>query len=464
MPDGPRITPLPLKLEPGGVWARLAGGGADHLAFLDSALAGGRLGRFSILAWEPGVVLRTRGRRLEWRRDGRWTAETGSPFEALRSVLSSGRRERPRGCPIPFIGGGIGYLSYDLCHFVERLPSSAEDDLGLPELYFGFYDRALVYDHGQGRWWLSLGRPGPRGADERAVRAALESEPVKAGAPEPGAAVRSNFTRGDYERAIARAIEYIGAGDIFQVNLSQRFAAPWRAGAAALYARLRALNPAPFAAYLGFEGAAVASSSPERFLQVEGRHVETRPIKGTRPRGATEQEDRALAEELLASEKDRAELTMIVDLERNDLGRVCRYGSVRVPERLVLEGYETVYHLVATVVGDLHGGRDMVDLLRATFPGGSITGAPKVRAMEIIDELEPTRRSVYTGSVGYIGFDGRADLNIAIRTVILRGETAYYQAGGGIVADSRPALEYEETLHKARAFRWLAEGKASEQA
>jgi para-aminobenzoate synthetase component 1 len=236
------------------------------------------------------------------------------------------------------------------------------------------------------------------------------------------------------------------------VNLSQRFETGLAVPPAELYRRLRQANPAPFAAYLALdgEGAAVLSSSPERFLKVVGRRVETRPIKGTRPRGRTEGDDRRLADELLASPKDSAELTMIVDLERNDLGRVCDYGSVVVAEHKAIEAYASVFHLVSTVEGTLHGGHDLVDLVKATFPGGSITGAPKIRAMEIIDELEPTQRSVYTGSIGYIGLDGAMDLNIAIRTILVRDGRAYFQVGGGIVADSEPAAEYQETLDKGR--------------
>ncbi len=262
-----------------------------------------------------------------------------------------------------------------------------------------------------------------------------------------------NFEPEDYIAAVARAKEYIAAGDIFQVNLSQRFSAellchPWQ-----LYRRAREINPAPFAAYLGFDDGVVASHSPERFLQVEDDTITTRPIKGTRPRGMTPEEDARLAEELLNSEKDRAELVMIVDLERNDLGRVCSYGSVKVPELLTLESYATVHHLVSTVVGKLHDERSVAELLKATFPGGSITGAPKVRSMEIIDELEPTQRAVYTGSVGWIGFDGDMDLNIVIRTFLINEKGVHWQVGGGIVADSDPVAEYEETLAKGIALK-----------
>ena len=262
----------------------------------------------------------------------------------------------------------------------------------------------------------------------------------------------SNFTHEEYIAAVKRIKEYIVAGDIYQVNLTQRFTCglkrhPWE-----MYRRLRRINAAPFSAYLNFGDGHVCSSSPERFLKVEGNRVETRPIKGTRHRSSDPREDLRLQEELLASRKDRAELSMIVDLLRNDLGRVCEYGSVKVEEHAVLESYATVHHLVSTVTGTLHAGQDQADLLRATLPGGSITGAPKIRAMQIIDELEPTRRSVYTGSLGYFSFGGAVDTNIAIRTFIVKGGRGYFQVGGGIVADSSPQDEFEETLHKGKAL------------
>jgi para-aminobenzoate synthetase component 1 len=262
----------------------------------------------------------------------------------------------------------------------------------------------------------------------------------------------ANFDFAGYSAAIARIKAYIASGDVYQVNLTQRFAAPLPCPPYALYQRLRERSPAPFAAYLSFGPVQVVSSSPERFLTVRGRQVETRPIKGTRPRSADPAADARLAAELLASEKDRAELLMIVDLERNDLGRVCTYGSVQVEKLWQLESHPTVHHLVATVSGTLRPEVDVIDCVAACFPGGSITGAPKIRAMQIIDELEPHRRHVYTGAIGYLGFDGNADLNIAIRTLTCVGGQAYYHVGGGIVWDSNPSAEYQETLDKGRAM------------
>jgi para-aminobenzoate synthetase component 1 len=253
-------------------------------------------------------------------------------------------------------------------------------------------------------------------------------------------------------RAVNKVREYIAAGDVFQVNASQRFEADLKMSAFELYKRLRAVNPAPFSSYLSFPEVAIVSASPERFLKVQTDLVETRPIKGTRPRGRDSVEDKLLADELTHSAKDRAENLMIVDLERNDLGRVCRYGTVKVTELAILETFPTVFHLTSTVTGRLRRGKSNVDLLKATFPGGSITGAPKVRAMEIINEIEPTRRSVYTGSIGYLGFNEDMDINIVIRTFLIKEGKAYFQVGGGIIYDSEPEAEYIETLDKARAL------------
>ena len=264
--------------------------------------------------------------------------------------------------------------------------------------------------------------------------------------------LKSNFTPEEYIKAVDRVRKYIAAGDVFQVNLSQRFEADLKIPPYELYKRLRMVNPAPFASYLNFQGVTIVSASPERFLKVEGDLVETRPIKGTRPRGKDPVEDGRLAQELTHSTKDRAENVMIVDLERNDLGRVCRYGTVNVTELAILETFPTVFHLTSTVVGRLRRGKNNIDLLKATFPGGSITGAPKVRAMEIIDEMEPTKRSVYTGSIGYLSFNEDMDINIVIRTFLTKEGKAYFNVGGGIIYDSDSETEYMETLDKAKAL------------
>ncbi len=433
--------------------------------FLDSGMEPKKLGRYSFIGSDPFLVLKSRGREITLLRGSKKEVRRDNPFDVAGELLSTYALD---GCPadIPFAGGAVGYFSYDLCHFIERLPTTAVDDLQLPECYLAFYGSAVAVDHLNGKTYLvATGFPEPEEAKRisRAKEALAYLRRILSGArrtdEEPaldyideGTVLKANFTHEEYLKAVATAREYICAGDIFQVNLSQRFEADLNVSPYELYQRLRRINPAPFASYLNFEEVSIVSASPERFLEVSGDWVETRPIKGTRPRGKTGVEDRVMAQELLASVKDRAENIMIVDLERNDIGRVCRYGTVRVTELAILETFPTVFHLTSTVVGRLRPDKGRVDLLKATFPGGSITGAPKVRAMEIIDELEPTRRSVYTGSIGYLSFAGGMDLNIVIRTIIVKDGKAYFQVGGGIVFDSEPEAEYQETLDKGRAL------------
>ena len=404
--------------------------------FLDSGMDPSKLGRYSFMGSDPFLVLRSRGNEISLSRsNGEQKNITGNPFDATDELLELYSLDtHPAG--IPFVGGAVGYFSYDLCHFIERLPSTAVDDLNLPECYLAFYDTIVAFDHLAGKAYLvATGFPELE-EEKRKQRAEKRLEEMKKqlldnpwgpSAEELSVAVarqdimlKSNFTREEYLKAVATAREYIQAGDIFQANLSQRFEADLPVSPYQLYRQLRNINPAPFASYLGFDGVSVVGASPERFLRVSGDWVQTRPIKGTRPRGKSVAEDEALAQELLSSIKDRAENIMIVDLERNDLGRICRYGTVKVTELAILETYPTVFHLTSTVEGKLRQGKNRIDLLRAAFPGGSITGAPKVRAMEIIDELEPTRRSVYTGSIGYLSFSQEMDLNIVIQPLLLK--------------------------------------------
>jgi para-aminobenzoate synthetase component 1 len=434
---------------------------------LDSARADPRLGRWSYVAADPFLTLSSKDGRIVLGERG----FTGDPFAVLQRALAHYRLEHDPGLPVPFQTGAIGYLGYDLCHHLERLPHPALDDLAFPDLALGLYDTVLAFDLLERRAWvLSSGWPEttPRAAMHRR-KARLDrfaalldgaSPPAEPAGPAAGAEIRSNFTRAAYEAAVQRVVDYILAGDIFQANLSQRFTAalPDGLGPFDLYLGLRRRNPAPFAAFLDFGEVAIASASPERFLELRGRQVETRPIKGTRPRGPTPEADERLGRELLESEKDRAENVMIVDLLRNDLSRVCADHTVLTPEICVLESFATVHHLVSTVTGGLKEGLDAVDLLRATFPGGSITGAPKIRAMEIIAELEPTRRGPYCGAVGWLGFDGWMDTSITIRTYAIKGRQVAFQAGGGIVADSDPAAEYDETLAKAKALLEVLRG------
>ena len=476
------LTPAPDPLE---CCERLAR--RPYRLLLDSAARGSALGRYSFLAADPAVVVRSKGRVTECvtLHDGAWRRLDVDALTAVRDLLAQHETPHIAGLP-PFQCGAAGYIGYDWGATLERLPTPRYDDLAIPDVVLGIYDWVIAWDYAEGRAWImssgfpELGSAGRHRAVDRlaSVRHALaELPPVTvAGMSEPTArqesgsqtapsfpmpdvegadeiGLRSSFTRSAYCEAVARVREYILAGDIFQANISQRLEAPLTDTPWHLYQRLRAINPAAFAAYLDFDGIMVASASPERFLKVDHmRRVETRPIKGTRPRGIGPEHDFALGVALTESTKDRAENLMIVDLLRNDLSRVCAPGSVRVPELFGLEHHATVHHLVSTVTGELEGDVDMFDLLRAAFPGGSITGAPKIRAMEIIAEIEPSRRGVYCGAIGYLSATGTLDTSIVIRTYLALGNRVYFSVGGGIVADSDPEDEYRETLHKARGL------------
>ncbi len=432
------------------------------LVFLDSALSHDTLGRYSFIAADPVHRIVAAGERTEI--DGQ--AFAGSPFDAMDRLLARyPLAERPD-LP-PFQTGLAGFLGYGLRHRVEEVPSHARHDHSFPDLALGYYDLVIAVDHqarrafviasgapereeavrrgrAQGRTDWALGRLGRRTALP-AFSWSIEARPDLA----------ADTLRG----MVRRTVDYIEAGDIYQANITQRFQATLPdgfgargPGRLALYDALRRRNPATFAAFVDLGAGAILSSSPERFLKVAGSRIETRPIKGTRPRGVGPAEDATLARQLLASEKDRAENLMIVDLLRNDLGRVAKLGSVKVPVLFGLESYATVHHLVSVVTAELDAGRNAVDLLRAAFPGGSVTGAPKIRAMEIIAELEPTARGPYCGAIGYLSATGAMDTNIAIRTMLIDGDRISFQVGGGIVADSDPEAEYQETLVKARAL------------
>lgn len=425
--------------------------GLPYPFFLDSSFDLNGLGRYSFLGASPYKIIRSKGKTVEvetfygnYRYQGNVLDFIGE--ELRRFSIASDHH-------IPFLLGGVGYFSYDLLHLLEEVPSKAIDDVGFPECHIAFYDTSIAFDHLEGKGYVvsvtenkvdeviellkTVGTAHPTSTDHR---------------PPTTDHYKSNFTKEDYIKAVRKAKEYIAAGDIYQVNLSQRFSTEIDISPYDLYLKLRKASPAPFSAYLDFGKAAVLSSSPERFLKVDGGYIETRPIKGTRPRGKTSEEDEMLKKELEFSDKDRAEHIMIVDLERNDLGRVCKYGTVMVEENMTVESFAQVHHMVSTVTGELKEGVSLIDIIKATFPGGSITGAPKVRAMEIIEELEPTKRGVYTGSIGYIGFNGKMDLNIAIRTMLVKDEKVHFSVGGGIVADSDPEAEYQETLDKAKGM------------
>jgi para-aminobenzoate synthetase component I len=441
-------------------------------ALLESGPGFGASGRWSVLTARPRLVFEATGSTWAVTSPSGSHSGVGDPLESLGHVLRRFGLADPSDAPDPglppFQGGLIGFFGYDLAPRLENLPRRAPRDSQLPDIRFALYDTAVTVDRETGAvelWAHDLLGEGAEATARRAEswRKALARPHRDAPASGPLSPIAGNFTRETYLDAVRRSLEYIAAGDIFQVNLSQRFQAMGPIDPLDLYLRLKDRSPAPFSAFLRWADKAVVAASPEWFYQTRGDHLVTRPIKGTRPRGADPAEDARLLDELRSSPKDRAELTMIVDLERNDLGRVCRYGTVKVLDPLAVESFAQVHHLVATVEGRLKEGAGPIDVVRAVFPGGSITGAPKIRAMEIIDELEPSRRGLYTGSVGYFSRGGSSAFNIAIRTILVEGDRASFQVGGGIVADSDPEAEYAETLHKGRGLREVLEGRGGTQ-
>lgn len=440
----------------------------DWLGFLDSAKKIPHIARFSFIVFNPFIkimakkaVIKVNGREIN-----------GNPFLILQQQLSRYKFSRQDELP-PFQGGALGYFSYDLLHHLENIPSHQSDPMNLPDMAIGLYDTVIAFDDEAKKSWIISHGLSEVDVDFDAEKAEekcnfimnrlekkVDIAELKQGLFARQETIVSNFQSSNYKQAVQKVIDYIYAGDIFQANISQCFSTslPQEISALDLYFKLREVNPAPFAAFLNYGEISIASASPERFLKLQENLVETRPIKGTRRRSIDPAEDNRLAQELLNSEKDRAENTMIVDLMRNDLSRVCQDHSVKVTKLCGLESYPAVHHLVSIIEGRLKKELDAIDLLAATFPGGSITGAPKVRSMEIIAELEPTARGPYCGSIGYIGFDGTMDTSIVIRTFLINKQQVSFQAGGGIVADSSPHDEYYETLTKASSlFKALTE-------
>jgi anthranilate synthase component I len=462
--------------------------GEENVFLLESAEAAERFGRYSFLGFDPKRTLSYRdGVYTVVDADGVREVPAKDPFRGLAEIVG-----KKTVAPLPnlpaFVGGAVGYLSYDAVRYLERLPDAPPDDLGVPEACFAVTDSLVVFDHlrhkvlvislvdaarlrdVEGEGFAAAYR---RAADDiRRVAERLSAPLARRALPSGsgGLGFSSNFTREEYEEAVERAKEYIHAGDAFQIVPSQRFGAEVGAlDPLLLYRGLRTVNPSPYMTYLKLGDLSLVGASPEPLVRAEGRRVMTRPVAGTRPRGATPEKDAALAEELLADEKERAEQkeraehVMLVDLGRNDLGRVSEIGSVELASFMEVERYSHVMHIVSTVEGDLRPGLTALDALAAAFPAGTVSGAPKVRAMEIIDELEPTRRGPYAGATGYYGVDGRLDTCITLRTALLKDGVAFFQAGGGVVADSVPALEYEEACNKARAmFRALEVARTRE--
>jgi len=453
---------VPLTSTPEELFERVASRGPGGF-MLDSAPAGSRLGRWSFLGARPFMTFTARGRSWIVRRDGAVERGRGDPFAALARLIAQFRSEPSAGGP-PFAAGAVGFVSYEAGRLLEKLRSPRPPAPGIPDLAFAFYESILACDLARREAWVTSG--GLRGpwSGLRERQSARAEELLAAARAPAGKASRprrrfrlagplaTSLPREEYLRAVAEIKGEIRRGEIYQANLTRKFSARWAGDPADLFLRLRAASPAPFSAWLDLGRVKVISSSPERFLRVRGRRAETRPIKGTRPRLPDPAADRDMALELVRSPKDAAEHVMIVDLERNDLGRVCKAGTVRVDELAALEVYPQVFHLTSTVTGRLRDGLTVVDALRAAFPGGSITGAPKIRSMDIISALEPEPRDVYTGALGWFSFSGDCDLSMVIRTVTLNGRKLCFGVGGGIVADSDPAAEYEETLDKAKGI------------
>jgi len=449
------IAELPYREDSADLFAHIAH--AQWAVFLDSGNGQSSDARYDILTCDPFITLSTSHGVTTVSEGEHSRTSTEDAFSILKGILQ--RYARPAVSELPFSGGAIGYFSYDLARQLESLPVQANDAERLPELAVGIYDWAVVVDHEARRSHLvGQGHDAATHARWDALRI-LFSAPVTTitGKFSVTSETTSNFDQPAYAEAFRQVQAYIDAGDCYQVNLAQRFSAhaegdPWVA-----YRELRQNSPAPFSAYLNTPAAQVLSASPERFLRVQDGRVETKPIKGTRPRGSDPQQDQAYADDLMVSLKDRAENLMIVDLLRNDLGKNCAIGSVKAERLFELESFANVHHLVSTVTGRLAEGRDAIDLLRGCFPGGSITGAPKLRAMQIIEELEPHRRGIYCGAIGYLGFDGNMDTSIAIRTAVFSNGEIRFWAGGGIVADSEMEKEYRETWDKAANMLQLME-------
>jgi anthranilate synthase component 1 len=464
---------------PVSVYLKLRGQAAlNHVPsfLLESVEKAEQVGRYSFLGFSPRRQIVVHGRDVAILDNGRpephHLADGEDPLHVVASEIARYQPVAPVHEIAPdlpyFFGGAVGYMSYDLVRFFERLPETGRDDLHLPDLHLLVTDTLLVFDHVRHRLLVFANAHVPPGTDldaayddavarldavEARVRSALPPIP---GAPgRSGGDAASNMTRDEFEAAVRQAKEHIAAGDIFQAVLSQRLTRRTQADPFSIYRALRRVNPSPYMFFLDLGGTpstCLIGSSPEVLVRLQGRTAEVRPIAGTRPRGKDEEEDQALEADLLADPKERAEHVMLVDLGRNDLGRVCEFGTVNVPDLLTIERYSHVIHIVSRVTGQLNERMDACDLLRATFPAGTVSGAPKVRAMEIIEELEGMRRGPYAGAVGYFGFNGNMDTCITIRTILMQGDVAHLQAGAGIVADSDPAREWEETLHKARAL------------
>jgi anthranilate synthase component 1 len=474
-------------LTPVSAFHKIDDGGSACL--FESVIGGEKVGRYSFLAAEPFLLIEARGHQVAVTtvaNGARAESTADNPLEVLRKHVQAVRVAEPPGLP-PFVGGAVGYAGYDTVRYVERLPNAPEDDRGLPDLSFAFYDHMIVFDNVQKTAIVVVlakvtgSIAGVSDAGPGATKSRLQEHEIRNAygdacrrvdrlvekLSEPTAdlqpadivtggdvllSYKSNLTKDQYEAAVRKCAEFIRAGDIFQVVIGQRLAVPLAVDPFEVYRTLRVVNPSPFMFFLRTPSCTLVGSSPEIMVRVVDGKVTVRPLAGTRRRGRTDDEDRQLAEELLADPKERAEHVMLVDLGRNDVGRVAKYGSVEISDVMVIERYSHVMHITSNVTGQLTDDKDAFDALAACLPAGTVSGAPKVRAMEIIDEVEPHRRGPYAGAVGYIDFAGNMDTCIALRTIVVQNGTAYVQAGAGIVADSVPEREYEETMNKARGM------------
>ena len=452
---------IPYQLDFFKQYKFLSQGKSQHIL-----LESGRGGRYNIVGLNPVAVIRGKDETLHISESGKETIKWGNPLDLMQEYMEQWKTDYNPEYP-PFQGGAIGYFSYDCIRYIEKLPSLAEDDIDIPDIFFLLFDDVFVYDQKEQVLWVITHYVDKyEEAKERLnewkslwmTKAPEVTVPFES--PEKKSEAVA-FTEAGCMKAVECIQEYIGAGDVFQVNLSTRQERTLQTHPLEIYTSLREINPSPYMGYLELGDFQIVSGSPELLIKKQGTEVSTRPIAGTRSRGADEQEDEELARELIENEKERAEHVMLVDLERNDLGRVCKYGTVEVDEFMVIEKYSHVMHIVSNVRGEVEEDKDAFDLVKAVFPGGTITGAPKIRTMEIIEELEPVRRGIYTGSIGWIGYSGDTELNIVIRTLLAKDGKAHVQAGAGIVIDSNPENEYKESLKKAIAL-WRAKERSEE--
>lgn len=420
-----------------------------NIIYLDSSTNDTSLSKYSFIGINPFITIKYENNICKYND----TIVDMDIFVLLKKVIKD--YSCNNNTPFPFISGGMGYFAYDLARNIEKIPEISKKIVDIPDCYFNFYDNIIIYDHLNNKVYVSA--MGIIESPEKSIEI-IESK-IKKGTKtvynkllKDDIGFHSDFTEDTYVNAVEKMRNYIENGHIYITNMTHTFRCTLNRKPYDIYKILHKINPSPFSAFMSLESFSVLCSSPERFISIRNNIVETRPIKGTRPRGNTKKEDLKFRSELLNSEKDKSELLMIVDLERNDISKVCKPHTVKVTELFKLEEYATVYHLVSTITGELEENNTAVDCIRACFPGGSITGAPKLRAMEIIEELEPVRRNIYTGCIGYLGFDGNCDTNIVIRTILMKDNNAYIGVGGGITWESNPKAEYQETLDKAKAL------------